>query len=379
MAQLPLELLQAVAKDMECDPSIFTLRLVSKRLNSAATPLAFRQCVQVITINICAIEVETSGEAGRDAVRTVFSALAKFPNLQKLRLHFYSCDEEELTTEYDKEEGIGKFVHSPTHFLRLQHEIFAALAAHPPPPLISLTLNNILALSNHIYRQDNFLRIFQSLKELNISVLSNVDPLNLTQRLVSNSGPLARSCIKFWRENVPQMLRSAPAITSLILRVANAVGVYPTLSLKDIFSPHLASLTLRRFVLGPPAPETDRDVVEWILRHKATLTRLKLHGCAIDGGPGEAAHGNYPRPWHAVLAVFEAELGALCDFMLNPENFTDGIFCDPHFGYKRMDPDYGYAEEESESKVPGATQDLPALESLMAVVKSRRDDKDGSD
>jgi hypothetical protein len=47
MAELPLELFQVIAKDVEHDPSIFSLRLVSKTVNSVVTPLAFR----VIIVN----------------------------------------------------------------------------------------------------------------------------------------------------------------------------------------------------------------------------------------------------------------------------------------------------------------------------------------
>ncbi|KAJ7674293.1 hypothetical protein B0H17DRAFT_1082202 [Mycena rosella] len=46
MPDVPLELLHAIAMDIKSDSVLFQLRLVSKTLNSVATPLAFR----VITV-----------------------------------------------------------------------------------------------------------------------------------------------------------------------------------------------------------------------------------------------------------------------------------------------------------------------------------------
>jgi len=258
---------------------------------------------------------------------------------------------EDLT--YD---GLGFMtVYNPTHFLLLQNEIFATLAANPPPPLTSITLNNVIAIPDDIYAQEDFHKIFQASKQLGISVLSDAgdscsywhDPL-----------------VKFWNQSVPHMVRSATAVTALTIRSDQAVGTCPALSFKDTFLPHLTSLALHRFALDPEFPA--EDVVEWILRHKATLTRLELHRCSIDGGED----GNFPRPWHAVLALFEAELGALRDFLFNPDRrwTYDGMLRDPRFEYTRL-YESGYTEEEEE--VPGEALDLPALESLMTVVNSR--------
>ncbi|KAJ7187225.1 hypothetical protein C8R46DRAFT_1059174 [Mycena filopes] len=370
MAELPVELFQAIAKDVGDDPSIFNLRLVSKTLNSVATPVAFRvvvvcdavksatavsflqKCDESITSLVREVIFkgdsanqkprrwanETSGEAGREAVRAVFAGLAKFPKLEHLRCYFHDCYQEE-SSDFMPE--------NPTHFLLLQLGIFPTLAAHPHPPLASLTLTNVLAIPDPIYAQQDFQRVFRPLQRLDISILSDVD---------FEGSYFQEPLVEFWEQSVPSMLRSASAITSLTLRSDQPTGSCPRLPFTDISLPHLTSLTLHNFCLVPSFPESD-VVVAFILQHKSTLAHLELHHCSIDGDED----GDFPRPWFAVLALFEAELGSLSEFVF--EN-------DPQFEYTRLDAGWGYMPWEEE--IAGQEQDLPALERLMAVVNSRR-------
>ncbi|KAF8198223.1 hypothetical protein K438DRAFT_1824042 [Mycena galopus ATCC 62051] len=381
--KLPLDLFYAIAKDAEDDPSILNLRLVSRSVHDVATPFALRAVVvndsvksaqAVSFLQRCTLSIrslirevvfcgdpdsmqaqnvvnwksddDTSGETGRQALRTVFSGLAKFPNLQILRFNFHDCYQED----------VGHIFHKPTHFARLQNEIFATLAAHPPPLLHWLTLNNLIAIPDNIYAEENFHRIFRSLQRLDISVLSDVS---------SDGAGSQPHLFEFWNESVAHMVCSAPALTALTVRSDQLILVR---TFKDVYLPKLASLSLHQFILEPSLPESDSDVVPAILRHNITLTRLELHGCSICGWE----QGHFPRPWHAVLGEFEAELRNLHEFVLEGEWDRDAdenvSERDPRFNYTSWDlgPYMPWDEEVTTEEL-----DLPALESLMAVVNSR--------
>ncbi|KAJ6489156.1 hypothetical protein C8R47DRAFT_1320240 [Mycena vitilis] len=375
MADLPQELLHAIAKDVEHDPSIFNLRLVSRTLNSVVSPLAFRvivvhdsvksaeavaflqSCDGSLTSLVREIAFrgdleegdwrdETCGEGRRKALRIVFSQLSKFRNLQSLRLDFNNRWEEEAETTWDLDPE------KPSHFLRLQNELFAILAASPPPALTSLTLNNLIAVPDDIYGQEDFHTLFASLRELEISVISDT----------SFEGSYCQDpLVVFWEDSVAHMVRSATAATALTIRSDQPVGACPALSTNGTLLPQLTSLALQNFTLVD-------DVVDFILRHKATLTRLELKECSIDGGEA----GDFPSPWHAVFALFRTELSALTTFVLGhavEDRDEDAFERDQRFEYTRLDLGWGYMPWDEQ--VYGEDQDLPALEELMVVVASR--------
>jgi hypothetical protein len=293
-------------------------------------------------------------------LKTVFSGLAKFSNLKILRLDFHNCYQEEGAVE------TSDCWEDPTHFLKLQSDIFTALAAHPLPSLVSMALNNLLAIPDEIYAKEEFQQIFRSLEELHVSVLSDTN---------GEGSYYQEPLVEFWETSVPHVVRSAVALTALTIRSDLPVGSGPMLTTKDLFHPHLASLALHQFKFDPALP--DSDMVAFILRHKATLTRLELHGCSIDGGED----GEFPRPWNAVLKQFETELGALREFVLQNENETesdeDAVGRDPRFEYTRLNAGFGFMPWDEE--VDTEDLDLPALESLMAVVESRGGKRDTSD
>ncbi|KAJ7026953.1 hypothetical protein C8F04DRAFT_1123774 [Mycena alexandri] len=373
---LPLELFQAIAGDLQNDPSIVNLRLVSKSINSVATPLAFRvvvvsdslqsaaavtflqSCDESITSHVREVifQGDLNGETGEDqraALRNTFSGLAKFSMLESLRLNLHDTYEEELVNNEEVPE-------CPSHFLLLQREIFAGLAENPPSSLLSLTLNNVIAVPNEIYSEEDFHRIFRSLQKLEISVLS-ID--------ADEGAHLYDSAILFWDESVPPIVRSATALTSLKIYSDQPVGSMPAMSFEDMFLPHLTSLTLHRFVFGPGDPDN------FILCHKATLVRLELRESSIDCGIVDfGQHANYPCPWHAILARFEAELTGLHEFVFETASGPDDDmpWRDPRFKYTREDPGFGFLDWDK--PIPGEDQDLPALESLLATVNSRRNE-----
>ncbi|KAJ7678078.1 hypothetical protein DFH06DRAFT_565788 [Mycena polygramma] len=359
MPDLPLELLEAIAKEVEHGPSILNLRLVSRIFNAAATPLAFRVvvvkdsvksaeavsflqgCDEVVTSVVHELFFDarhsdcTSGASGRAALTAVFSRLAKFTNLRSLRVDFH--------VHYSRAE-------TPTHFLPLQTALFDALAANPPPPLVSLTLNSLLAVPHDIYKQEDFLRIFRPLRKLNISVLSGQ---------VGNSWYRDGALEGFWDISVTHILRSATDLTALTLGSDRPWPIHGCF--KGTFLPHLASLSLHQLVFDSPDPDT--DAVQFILRHKARLTRLELYWCSIHSRSLDAV---FPRPWYAVFELFEANLHDLREFV-----FT-AYGGDPHFLYTRLDGWRGTV------RIDGGDRDRPALESLRAAVKCRRGRKGDS-
>ncbi|KAJ6495909.1 hypothetical protein DFH09DRAFT_1376456, partial [Mycena vulgaris] len=380
---VPLEMLYAIVNELKSEPALFQLRLVSKTLNSVATPLAFRilivkdsvrsaeglsslqRCEGSITSAVREVifqgdhdsgshvsghgpwinKKDTSGKAGRKALKTAFSRLANFPNLDHIHFNFHNRYQEDSYNFWPRGE-IGDIPADPTHFWRLQFDLFAALAASPPPSVVSLTLDHVLACPNHIYTEDDFLNIFRRLKTLRISALSDLDCT-----MAHDQRPL----IQFWDSIVPGMIRSGDALTSLTLRSDQLVeGTFlQVLAAEDTFIPHLSSLTLDHFAFYPPLPPE----VVFILAHKATLTHLELRRCAINDDDGE-----FSCPWHTILAIFEAELSSLQTFEMSEGS-------DGRFVYTVFDIDPGYMVQE---EVPSAERDLAALESLMTAVSARR-------
>ncbi|KAF8146944.1 hypothetical protein K438DRAFT_490960 [Mycena galopus ATCC 62051] len=377
LTALPLELVQNVVEGVG-KLDLVNLRLVSKSLNSVITPIAFR--VVTVTDSVKSAEAVSflqdsdgsvtsvvhevvftsrvydfwaldeldeveaaSKEVERHALSLVFSGLIKFCNLRRLRLNFHDKYEEESDPQ-DHSEW--------THYLHLQNDIFTAIASNPPPPLISLTLVNVIAVPTGIYAEERFQLLFRSLHELHIDILSNAD---------LEGGHCDEPLGEFWaKQCVPSIIRGATAIKSLTIISDQAVGGQPTMSLDDIFLPHLSSLVLHQLF--------HRGVVDFVLRHKATLARLELHECSMDGGglydmlAPEGGFGSvFPQPWHAVFASFEAELGVLRHFAFFPTEFR----------YSWEDPGFGYVPWDEAAEAVGQG-DEPALKSLMAVVESRR-------
>ncbi|KAJ6495384.1 hypothetical protein C8R45DRAFT_169700 [Mycena sanguinolenta] len=387
MAQLPLELLQLIAKNVGHASSLLSLRLVSKVLNSVATPLALRVVVvsdtpksaeAVVFLQDCNESItslvqevifrgdseratEEQREKGeeedeeeleqrrREPIKTVFSRLSKFPKLTNLRFDFH---------KFFEEEEVFEMPINATRYLLLQQEIFRAIAANPPPPsLISMTLNNVLSIPDDIYLDADFDRVFTQLHSLDISVLSNA----------GDEGSYYQDpFVDFWGVDMSAIVRSAANVTALTIRSDQLIGSCPVLSFNEVSMPQLVSLELHGFSLDPG----DGDAVAFIVRHKATLSHLALHECSIDGGED----GTFTRPWHAVLKIFEKELDNLREFVFGSEEGSegeiDGVKRDPRFMYTRLDPGWGYMPWREELATEGL--DLPALDSLLTVVEARR-------
>ncbi|KAJ6523294.1 hypothetical protein B0H19DRAFT_651849 [Mycena capillaripes] len=376
MSDVPVELLLAIVDWVEDNSILFSLRLASKTLNAVATPLVFRvitlkdsaesaaglallqnggemttNAVQEIVfrgVDVESIDEDTSGKAVREALCAAFSGLAKFCNLKTLRLDFY-CHFRELPLPAE-----------PSHFRLLQRGLFAALAAYPPPPLDSLTLTSVIALPDSIYTQETFQNIFRPLTTLYISVLTDNQ---------SHGAYLQAPVCDFWEVSIPSILRSAPRITWLTIRTNHPVGVVPASPLATIHFPALTTLSLRNFILDA-SRSVDHDVLEFIVRHKATLKHLALDACEVYGGETRV----YRRPWHVVLQRLQHELSALRSFHVGTydgDDFDEDEDEDWSYyrrlGYLFLVPGMHYhADDRVDTKA-----DHDALRSLLSTVESR--------
>ncbi|KAJ7810767.1 hypothetical protein B0H14DRAFT_1480731 [Mycena olivaceomarginata] len=340
MSDIPVELLLAILGWVEDTAVLFNLRLVSKTFNAIAAPMVLRvllvtdaaqsvdglACIQaggtdtLNSVQEIVFEAAGDGYGQGDALDTAFSGLAKFRNLRVLRLQFNSDS------------------------LPVQLRLFTVLAAHPPPPLISLTLYNIIPIPDGIYATKAFQNIFRSLTTLCISVSSGNQP----------------QLSDFWEYSIPSILKSATNLTSLTIRSNYPVGVLPAFPVAHIHLPMLAALTLDNFVLHPA--RADYDIADFIVRHKATLTHLELADCWVFRGE----LGVYARPWHSLFQLFEQELVGLRS-LSKTVSWYSSRFCGYLF-FPGPDSAHTY---DNEAAVQAKDLDDVALESLMSTMELR--------
>ncbi|KAF7344438.1 Pribosyltran domain-containing protein [Mycena sanguinolenta] len=364
MAELPLELVQLIAKDVEHTPSLLSLRLVSKAVNFVAAPLALR--VVVVSDTPKSAEAVIFLQDCDQSITSLVKEVVFRGDPEQARTEEQGGEEGD---EEEEEEGGGNRKGAQDRVFEAEQvpqahkpaqEIFRTIAANPlPPSFVSMTLNNVLSIPDDLYLNADFHHVFALLRSLDISVLSSEG---------DEGSYFQDPLVEFWSASMSAIVRSATNLTTLTIRSDQLIGSCPVLSFNEVSIPQLASLTLHGFSLDP----TDADAVEFIVRHKATLSRLALHGCSIDGGED----GTFTRPWHAVLEIFEKELVNLREFVFGSgESWADiegedGFKRDPRFGYTRLDPGWGYMRWRE--KLDTEDLDLPALESLLAVVEARR-------
>ncbi|KAF8146971.1 hypothetical protein K438DRAFT_1868373 [Mycena galopus ATCC 62051] len=372
MSDIPVELILAIVNLVKDNTVLFNLRLASKTFNAVAAPLIFRvlsvrdsvqsagrlACFQIgSTATRSAVQEivfdgdpiggdswsdeHITSQPGRDALFTAFSGLTKFPNLRTLRFEFHR--------EFREPEGTASFPDNPSHFLLLQLGLFEVLVVHPPLPLVSLTLHHLIPIPHNIYAKEAFQNL-RPLTTLDVSVLYQGGP----------NGHQKQPLCDFWEACVPSILKNAPNLTSLTIGSKYPIGVSPALPFADIHFPFLTALSLFNFTLD--SARAGYDVVEFIVRHKATLTHLELTNCYVYGGEMRV----YPRAWHHILQRFEQELPGLRSSRL----LTDMART---FRLKKAyifrTPGYYFIDKQASTRFRDL--DITALQSLRSVVESR--------
>ncbi|KAF8132162.1 hypothetical protein K438DRAFT_1884985 [Mycena galopus ATCC 62051] len=371
MSDIPVELILAIVNLVEDNTVLFNLRLASKTFNAVAAPLIFRvlsvrdsvqsaeglaclqagdpatrSAVQEIMFDGGPIgggswsDEHITGQPGRDALFTAFSGLTKFPNLRTLRFEFHR--------EFREPEGTASFPNNSSHFLLLQLGLFEVLVAHPPLPLVSLTLHHLIPIPHNIYAKEAFQNLFRPLTTLELSVLYQGGPSWYQKQ------PLC----DFWEACVPSILKNSTNLISLTLRSRYPVGARPALALGSIHLPVLTTLSLYNFVLDPA--RADYDIVEFIVRHRATLTHLELPMCYVYG----VERGVYARPWHAVLRRFQQELLVMCSFQVITAKESNDMF------YIFIGPT-GLYRVDGQACRQARDLDVVALQSLQSAVEFR--------
>lgn len=318
-------------------------------------------------LRVCWI-AQASKKTRRDALKKVFSGVSKFPRLERLRFDFHESYHISL-----KQYAI------PSHLLRLQFDVLGALSAHPTSPLVALSLNNLMPLPNEIYMQRDFCNVLRSLKSLRISARSYIPVYNPEDYSEWDPPNIYYPVTCFWRDTVSHILSNAAALTSLTVSGGqwDELRVFAAMPFETTMLPHLASLSLHHFhFISQWTPlGLHGDLVDFILRHKATLKDLQLDACpvAID------RRGGSPCLWHVVLKCFMDELCVLQHFALTnssalpTEPNESGFVRDPRFFYQRIsEPEEGVFDLRPGLFFDGEAKDVGALEDLLAVVEARR-------
>ncbi|KAJ7641782.1 hypothetical protein FB45DRAFT_361810 [Roridomyces roridus] len=253
-------------------------------------------------------------------------------------------------------------------------KLLEALAINPSPSLTSLELVNIMAIPDSLYSREDLFAIFRPLKKLEIAAIrgdcrdASLEGESDGTFEVEGTYTDPQLVAEFWDTIVPSVVRRATALTSLTLRTNQWIGGHPAMSFKDIFLPQLSELVLQKFHLEPVDP--DYDIVQFVIRHKATLTRLDLRHCAIGCWYNDQGW----RSWHAVFTTFAMELGKLTEFVFLA--FTDDEEEDEFgeqgarflYSHSLGSADYEIAELD-EDVVEG---DRPAFEHLQRLVLARK-------
>lgn len=256
--------------------------------------------------------------------------MARFTRLSALTLGFSSLFFEEYSHQ------------NPSEELILQRQILQTIAENAlPPSLLSLSLLNIVPLPDGVFRSDSFHR-FMAIPE---KVTVSVNPGH------AGADRDCYACFKqFMREEFsPHLLEPAShSLTSLTLINTSYTLWFAGPPFQDLYFPHLARLSLDRFLL--------KSVDDFIVRHKATLTQLHLEECAM-----EAAEDYTPlQTWSAFwTALWEAPV-LLVFLEVWPD---EGI-------YVSESPDGSGLEEVEDYELP---EDSDALQHMRALVKARAD------
>ncbi|TFY79906.1 hypothetical protein EWM64_g4098, partial [Hericium alpestre] len=176
--------------------------------------------------------------------------------------------------------------------------------------LRSLTLVNIAVADESVYERPEFMALLRGLSQLQITVVSNekLDP-KINRDYPDDPWSIFWEDIMFQR--ILPSLNGSSALTHLVLHSGEHIGIKPTFSFKALRFPCLSSLSLMRITFDEKIGTED-----FIIRHKATLSRLELCRCLL------LVHFDEDKParlWSQIWDRFAKELTGLKEFMLSTE------------------------------------------------------------
>ena len=249
----------------------------------------------------------------------------------------------------------GGFNDPPTSQTSIIHSLTAGI---PSSSLTSLSLT-----ADHLFSDTFKTQAFAS-KISALTCLSITTPRS--PRIMSLRG--------FWGNVVsPHFLQPVMGtLTCLTLHPDFLVGVNPGISFPFLVFPHLSHLSLRMFIFEP-----ENNLEDFIIRHGATLTHLRLEKCPILTKFLDDAHPNHS--FHRQSDIwqrFAEKLEVLMEVIVT-EQWDDRDLENPHMRgvYSRyMTCDrYRHYDKDGDVEVPERLgEDDAALDLFRSVVNARR-------
>ncbi|TFY76342.1 hypothetical protein EWM64_g7673 [Hericium alpestre] len=230
-----------------------------------------------------------------DALKETFGLIAKARHLSTLKLLF-------SPHSTDNPDGF--------EFCSSFEILEAVVGVSKAISLRSLTLVNIAVADESVYERPEFMALLRGLSQLQITVVSNekLDP-KINRDYPDDPWSIFWEDIMFQR--ILPSLNGSSALTHLVLHSGEHIGIKPTFSFKALHFPCLSSLSLMRITFDEKIGTED-----FIIRHKATLSRLELYRCLL------LVHFDEDKParlWSQIWDRFAKELTGLKEFMLSTE------------------------------------------------------------
>ncbi|KAA1475451.1 hypothetical protein DENSPDRAFT_932366 [Dentipellis sp. KUC8613] len=403
MNYLPTELLLSICESLSLT-DLYNLRCTDKTRCAVVTPITFRtlrvtstlksargflHLVQAKNVNPYVQEVafidayvdpedpyrndivnppspELIDEETTTALALAFSLLNHLPALSSLTFMFFGTFAEEGNNA-DPDQ-----LFEPSSVLRTQRAILRAVASTSHALCLkTLSILNLVTISDPVFDDDKFRSLFRSLEHYSISTLSYWSTMLLGP---DNFDTLLTN---FWSHTMQHRLIPPPGLasplTSLTIHSDRQAGILPVFDFSQLTYPHLASVSLKYIVFNDST-----GVVDFLIRHKSTLRSLELRTCMLT-----MLHwrpGNRPNPsWAQVYTRLADELTELTELQVDavpdpvrPAPITNGL------SYGMLNPDHGprtipIISLSGRGSIPGTEGDQEALDRFRDVVGVRRD------
>lgn len=261
----------------------------------------------------------------------------------------------------DQDYDVGDFIYpKPNYNQRLQNTLLGAVAdSCPSLRLEGLSVYHLLCDIIHYpsssLSRPNFAALLSSVKVLCVEGLSN-GPRDF------ETGRHEEDTVALYSTTIPRafLAPTQSSLTSLTLVADQLVEFW--LNFDVLFFPHLNSLSLSRMMLdGTADPNT--GVQGFVLRHRATLKRLRFNQCPLYLGErpayGPVASARWANLWKE-LEQFEL----LIEVLLEHAKF-EYVIHDPE-----DDPILGFWCPV-DLEISNRGEDGPAFEHLKSVITER--------